>query len=271
MENSVENWEFTDSKIRDEYDTQNARKPEDFKNMVEEADSFRNSADTAEKTKAACIYIVLAQKGYETSELNPIKLFHFAGNLLRGLNKLKRSAQAYENSAIIGLEKLKNKGSEIDKKLIEMALRSSGRAKNIYLEIGDLIESDRCHVIQHDLKSLDYKYKKIMRFHLQIWRKTSIYGTSPKEWLKSYLKFTVFFTILYQFIFILCPDSFSFPKYSIEDNYVLTPLYYTLVTGTTLGFGDILPASILAQLVTLANLVIGWILLATGATFLTRK
>ncbi len=271
MEHSVDNWGFTDPKIREEYDIQNAKPPEEFEGMVEEADSIRNSADIAEKTKAACIYIVLAQKDYKTSELNSIKLFHFAGNLLRGLNKLKRSAQAYEKSAMIGLEKLKSKNSGIDEKLIDMALRSSGRAKNIYLETGDLMYSDRCHVIQQDLTSLYYKHKKIKRFHLQIWRATSIYGTSPKRWFKTYLIYTAIFTVFYQIYFCFYPCSFNFSNDSIREIYGITPLYYTLVTGTTLGFGDISPTSLSAQLLTLANLLTGWVLLATGVTFFTRK
>lgn len=51
----------------------------------------------------------------------------------------------------------------------------------------------------------------------------------------------------------------------------LSPLYYSVVTMTTLGYGDVLPASIPAQLVAMAQVVIGYMTLGGVLSIFATK
>lgn len=52
---------------------------------------------------------------------------------------------------------------------------------------------------------------------------------------------------------------------------VLSPLYMSVVTLTTLGYGDALPVSVAAQMVVMAEVVTGYILLGGLLSILSNK
>ena len=51
----------------------------------------------------------------------------------------------------------------------------------------------------------------------------------------------------------------------------LSPIYYSVVTFTTLGYGDVLPASVAAQVVAMAEVVLGYVALGGLLAILADK
>lgn len=104
----------------------------------------------------------------------------------------------------------------------------------------------------------DFKkqYKKTYFF----WRLFSNCGRSMFIWSLWSLFFALYFAVNYYLIYCAYPTAFKFE--------VLTPtksfwsfIYYSVVTFTTLGFGDIVPAAEWVQRWVMAEVVLGYIML----------
>lgn len=52
---------------------------------------------------------------------------------------------------------------------------------------------------------------------------------------------------------------------------LLSPLYFSVVTLTTLGYGDVLPVSIAAQIACMVQVVIGYVMLGGALSIFTTK
>jgi len=52
---------------------------------------------------------------------------------------------------------------------------------------------------------------------------------------------------------------------------ILSPLYFSVVTFTTLGFGDVVPMSIGAQIATISEVIIGYLMLGGLLSILSNK
>jgi len=52
---------------------------------------------------------------------------------------------------------------------------------------------------------------------------------------------------------------------------VLSPLYYSVVTLTTLGYGDVVPASMAAQVVAMIEVIMGYVMLGGLLSIFTNK
>ena len=83
------------------------------------------------------------------------------------------------------------------------------------------------------------------------WKLTSDCGRSFARWATLTFGLAVVYAVAYLAVDI---DSGDYPT-------SLSPLYYSLVTMTTLGYGDVLPASGPAQIVALAQVVTGYFML----------
>ena len=253
--------DFTDEKTRGIYDEIIREAGVEIERWIEEANKLRASSNIEDITRAACIYLSLAQKGIEDEKINRTEAFHFAGHQFRRADQLKRAAQSYENAAICGYNKFVAEKSTIEFDTLSMAISSAGRAKNIYSEIAESEESDRAHVLQQDLK---YR-KNRSKLHLLLWRWFNLYGTSGKRWFIWFLSVTAFFTLLYcSFLWL---QWINIPE-SPQNTKAVNPLYFTL---TTVGYGDLLCTHWLAQLAVISNWALRYVLLGTGITFFTRK
>ncbi len=99
----------------------------------------------------------------------------------------------------------------------------------------------------HEFRSLDRTHEILY----QLWRLTSDCGRSFARWGFLTAVLAVVFAILYTQVEI---------DYGSQQT-VLSPLYFSVVTLTTLGFGDVLPASLVAQVLVLIEVVIGYVML----------
>ena len=95
----------------------------------------------------------------------------------------------------------------------------------------------------------------------RIWWLTSDCGRSMTRWCLWILAFVSLFAWLYT----LCDVDYG--KY---DNWI-GPFYYSVVTITTLGYGDIVPASPAARIIAMIEVVFGYIMLGGLLSIFTNK
>jgi hypothetical protein len=82
-----------------------------------------------------------------------------------------------------------------------------------------------------------------------------------------YLLFGIGYGLLYCILFILDPGSFSLsirdgPPPSFESETMITGIYYSLVTMTTLGYGDIIPATAVTRMAAAVQALLGQLYVA---------
>lgn len=99
----------------------------------------------------------------------------------------------------------------------------------------------------HEFRNTDRVHEVLY----QIWRFTSDCGRSITRWGFVTAVVASLFAILYTQVAIDYGDHHT----------ILSPLYFSIVTITTLGYGDALPASLAAQVLVLIEVVIGYVML----------
>ena len=85
----------------------------------------------------------------------------------------------------------------------------------------------------------------------RLWKLTSDCGRSLARWAMLTFTMATLFGAIYSQV------NLDYGDYET----VLSPYYFSVVTLTTLGYGDVLPASLGAQIVVLAEVFIGYIML----------
>jgi len=83
----------------------------------------------------------------------------------------------------------------------------------------------------------------------------------------AYLMMALMWTFLYRTVELLQPGSFSLPETAFKAH-ELVFVYYSFVTITTLGFGDITPTTSLASSITILEAVVGQLFLVVGVAWL---
>ncbi len=259
--------DFTDQDTKKDHGEAIALALQNAAQLRNDADKLRDDVSPRSAMRSACQYLALAQSYPDSSA----KLFHFAGHQFRRAEQYKRAAECYENSGIIVFNALL-RGEDVVEKDKELGTRAVGRAKNLYSELGDAAEADRTHILGYDLLRKDCSRSNrtaLKRFLLALWSLTSRYGTSVNRWIGSLVVILCILSLTYltlmrgQTHFHKAPDEQSFPAVSA--------LYFAVVTTATVGYGDHYPISAIAQFVVILNIVCGYVLLGTGATFLTRR
>lgn len=106
--------------------------------------------------------------------------------------------------------------------------------------------SDRNYL--HEFRSRDRKHLVLY----EIWRITSGCGQSAARWGGLTFMVAVLFAMAYTQVEIDYGDHET----------PLSPLYFSIVTLTTLGFGDVLPASTAGQVLVMVEVIIGYTMLS---------
>ena len=94
-----------------------------------------------------------------------------------------------------------------------------------------------------------------------IWLVTSNCGRSMMLWMMWTTCLTVFFAWLYTLVGV------DFGRYPT----VLSPIYYSVVTLSTLGYGDVVPKTVPAQLVAMAEVMTGYMMLGGLLSIFANK
>lgn len=95
----------------------------------------------------------------------------------------------------------------------------------------------------------------------RVWWLSSDCGRSLVRWSALTVALALFFAGLYGMVSV---DYGGYPTW-------LSPLYYSVVTLTTLGYGDVLPASVPAQCVAMAEVVTGYVMLGGLLSIFSNK
>jgi hypothetical protein len=111
----------------------------------------------------------------------------------------------------------------------------------------------------------EYKEKRPLLYWL--WFVLADCGRSLWPWALWSLLFATIFALV--FFFGLGPESFNLDT-KLPPSF-LTMLYYSVVTFTTLGFGDLTPATTAAAVWVMAEVVLGYIMLGGLISILANK
>lgn len=102
------------------------------------------------------------------------------------------------------------------------------------------------------------KYNRVV---YNVWWITSDCGRSLKRWCFWILMLTLLFSWIYSMVQI------DYGKY---DNWI-GPFYYSVVTLTTLGYGDVVPASSVARVVAIIEVIFGYLMLGGLLSIFANK
>ncbi len=102
---------------------------------------------------------------------------------------------------------------------------------------------------------------RFARILYYLWLVTSDCGRSMFRWCFWIFIQTFFFAWLYTLVGV------DFGRYPT----VLSPLYYSVVTLTTLGYGDVVPKTIMGQLVAMAEVITGYLMLGGLLSILSNR
>lgn len=150
-------------------------------------------------------------------------------------------------------------GADFDGALLEGAclqgVRGFERASWIDIDLHN-VDFSGAHMLRSFAMDQNYllEFRNKSRWHrfiYGVWWLTSDCGRSPLRWALLTL------TLVVAFAFVLQSVAVDYGPYATA----LSPLYMSVVTITTLGYGDAIPTSVPAQVVVMAEVITGYLLL----------
>lgn len=169
---------------------------------------------------------------------------------------------------VIWAEKRTNK-NEMDFSKIKCTLHELVQIKNYYQEIGNFKLADAFYIEQIErIQRLIPRNERtiIRRIGYRLWRLSSNYGVSIWRWQAWLLSIAAFFGFVYW--------KFELIKYS---NPLLGPVegyshfYFSFITITTLGFGDIIAKKGAGEVVVTLEVLLGYMMLGGLMGIFTKK
>jgi uncharacterized protein YjbI with pentapeptide repeats len=132
----------------------------------------------------------------------------------------------------------------------------------------DILDADfaGAYMVRRTIMDQNYLYEfqhkgRLNSYIYKVWSLTSDCGRSFGRWALLTAVIAVVFAFLYGFVEI------DYGDYETG----LSPLYYSVVTMTTLGYGDVLPASTTGQIVAMIQVVIGYVMLGGVLSIFATK
>jgi voltage-gated potassium channel Kch len=118
--------------------------------------------------------------------------------------------------------------------------------------------------IKDDMYLLSFK-KKHPKMHF-LWWLFADCGRSLLRWALWSILFAVFFAYVF---FSMGPEAFTINSKLPYSG--ITMLYYSVVTFTTLGFGDVIPNTVTAGMIVMLEVILGYIMLGGLISILANK
>lgn len=121
--------------------------------------------------------------------------------------------------------------------------------------------------LEEYLATRDTWFQKVIA---RLWRLTSDYGRSLFRWALSSLLLAVLFGGVF---WALGPASFVVPHLPQTPWYkgLMTMTYYSVVTFTTLGFGDVVPRDLSAAVLVMIEVIVGYVMLGGLISIFANK
>ena len=132
----------------------------------------------------------------------------------------------------------------------------------------DILDADfaGAYMVNRTIGDQNYLYEfqhksKVNAAIYKVWSTTSDCGRSFGRWASLTTAIAVLFAVAYSFLEI---------DYGPHETF-LSPMYYSTVTMTTLGYGDALPTNAMAQAVAMVQVVIGHVMLGGMLSIFAMK
>ncbi|MCB1960026.1 MAG: hypothetical protein KDE68_05820 [Rhodocyclaceae bacterium] len=239
--------------------------------LLQAAETGRNG-DREARIRAACIYLHFAQNGIRPNGLSVAQCYHRAGNELRGLDVLDKSAQCYFAAAAVIMDAAAGNNPAdppLDMETLDFALRSAARAKAMYATIGIDERADEAHRLQLELRRKRYASRgEWTGYILLVWRVLTGYGTSVQRWFGWLLGTLLFFSLAYGALYAGGAITLA----NDADFSIATAPYLAVINLVAFGaYTQIVPKGALAEGLLMLQALVSFILLGTGFTFLTRR
>ncbi len=161
---------------------------------------------------------------------------------------------------------------EENKKKFKFSNKTEFLPDNFYLILGEEATARYPIIsrkIRDDMYLLRFK-KKHPKMHF-IWWLFADCGRSIFRWALWSILFAVLFAVIYHNIFYLNDPTYFNQTHIYKEWPSLSFLYYSVVTFTTLGFGDIVPKPGLLQFWVMLEVILGYIMLGGLISILANK
>jgi hypothetical protein len=167
-------------------------------------------------------------------------------------------------------------GSEQPRKVIKWLLPKTAPASKPQSPTEFFLESQNVDEVtnpmfKHYIADQQYirAFKQTHPFWAKIWRWTSDYGRNLWLWAFESLVLAIIFGFIYRFGF---PEGFIYTNERLGQKVgLLSCLYYSMVTFTTLGFGDIVASDSWARLVVAIEVALGYLMLGGLISIFANK
>ncbi len=174
-------------------------------------------------------------------------------------SKLSRADMEYCNVEGTTFELADMRGTRL------FGIKKFNKANWIGTDIRD-IDPRGAHLVQRYIADENYLYEfRIQsRFHMllyHLWRITSNCGRSLSLWTL----WIIVITLLFAGFYSVCDIDYG------EYQTPFSPIYFSIVTLTTLGYGDICPASLAAQIIAALQAIFGYICLGGLLSIFANK
>lgn len=216
--------------------------------------------------KAAFYCLAIAKYNYENQNNEESgKYFHYAGHSLKYTNYINQAARAYNYAGCVLREYF---NISQDSKKLFLAVRSFAQSKNCFYEVGNSDESEKMYIEEQKTKIQLLRSQGKTGVYLRLWQYSSNFGTSLKKWFICAIIFILSFSCIYEYFFRYKDIIIKEPSKWTTG---ISAFYFSIVTISTLGYGEIVPINWVAQLVVIFNIAIGYVLLGLGIGIITRK
>lgn len=144
-------------------------------------------------------------------------------------------------------------------------LRFFRRASWLAVDLRD-VDFSGAYLLREFIQDQNFidEFRRQSRMHeltYRVWWFSSDCGRSAVRWGLCGLAIAMVFAIVYMFVGIDFGDHET----------VLSPVYFSVVTFTTLGFGDAVPTTIAAQAVVIAEVIAGYVMLGGLLSLISNK
>ncbi len=220
----------------------------------------------------------------------------FNDTIIQDVSKINMYDTYFYN--VSGLFEFIEKNDKVFKKLrkISKTLKTEFLPKNFKLILGERVTAKypvQSRQIKDDMYLLDKK-ERISKMHgikgiwhrsfFLLWWLFANYGRSFKKWAIWSIGFAFFFGLIYTPCFDFLPDWWidlcnkigpqfeqTSKAFSGQPPGFWSSLYFSIVTFTTLGFGDIVAANITARILVTIEVILGYIMLGGLISILANK
>ncbi len=119
----------------------------------------------------------------------------------------------------------------------------------------------RRHIMDENYLEEFKNQGRLARLAYYLWWLTSDCGRSMFRWCLLIFIQAIFFAFLYHLVGV------DYGKYPTP----LSPLYYSIVTLTTLGYGDVIPNSLAGQIIAICEVITGYVMLGGLLAIFTNR